>query len=229
MVDNIYTSCENGIIKKDGGETMRTVAPQKRQDHDISPYGTAAVALLLATLTALPSQLATAQAAVPCTAIADNAERLACYDRALRSAPPPAATTPPAAQAPPRGAPPAAVPAAPAAPAAAEPRRERQVRQSAVPAAPAAPAARTAPAAPAARGNEAPQIVPIVIVGVRALPGRETTFTAEDGTAWVQTDSQRITGLPDTPFDAQIKPGMMGSYFLVAEDHARAIRVRPAR
>ena len=207
---------------------MRTVAPQTRQDHDISLYGTAAAALLLAALTVLPAQRASAQAAVPCTAITDNAERLACYDRALRGAPPPAATAPPAAQAPPRGAP-AAAPAAPATPAADEPRRERQVRQSAAPTAPAAPAARVAPAAPSAGGNETEQIIPIVIIGVRALPGRETTFTAEDGTAWVQTDSQRVTGLPDPPFDAQIKPGMMGSYFLVAEDHARAIRVRPLR
>jgi hypothetical protein len=203
---------------------MRTVAPQKRQDHDISLYGTAAAALLLAALTALPSRPATAQAAVPCTAIADNAERLACYDRALRSAPPPAATAAPTATAPP-----ATAPAAPATPAAAEPRRERQIRQAAAPTAPAAPAARTAPAAPSAGRDEAPQIIPIVIVGVRALPGRETTFTAEDGSAWVQTDGQRVTGLPDPPFDAQIKPGMMGSYFLVAEDHARAIRVRPVR
>jgi hypothetical protein len=208
---------------------MRTVAPRKRQDHDISLYGTAAAALLLAALTALPAQRAAAQAAVPCTAITDNAERLACYDRALRGAPPAATTPPPAAQTPPRGAPPAAAPAAPATPPAAEPRRERQVRQSTAPAAPAAPAARAAPAAPSAGGNEAEQIVPIVIVGVRALPGRETTFTADDGRTWVQTDSQRVTGLPDPPFDAQIKPGMMGSYFLVAEDHARAIRVRPVR
>ncbi len=204
---------------------MHIVALQKRQDHDISLYGTAGVALLLVALLASPAQPATAQAAVPCTAIDDNAERLACYDRALRGAAPPAATPPPAAQAPPRSAPPAAPPAAPATPAAAvgEPRRERQVRESA------APAARTAPAAPAAGRSEAEQIIPIVIVGVRALPGRETTFTADDGTAWVQTDSQRVTGLPEPPFDAQIKPGVMGSYFLVAEDSVRAIRVRQLR
>ena len=203
---------------------MHIVALQKRQDHDISLYGTAAVALMLVALTALPEP-ATAQAAVPCTAIDDNAERLACYDRALRGAAPPAATPPPAAQAPARSAP----PAAPAA-AVAEPRRERRVRESATPSAPAAPpAARTNPAAPSDAGNEAEQIVPIVVVGVRALPGRETTFTADDGTSWVQTDSQRVTGLPDPPFDAQIKPGMMGSYFLVAEDGGRAIRVRPQR
>jgi len=71
--------------------------------------------------------------------------------------------------------------------------------------------------------------VPIVIVAMRALPGRETTFTAEDGTAWVQTDGQRLVGLPDTPFAAEIRPGAMGSYFLVPSDRGRAVRVRPAR
>jgi hypothetical protein len=71
--------------------------------------------------------------------------------------------------------------------------------------------------------------VPIVIVGVRTLQGRETTFTTDDGVSWVQTDSQRLFGLPEAPFDAELKPGAMGSYFLVPKDRARAIRVRQAR
>jgi len=88
----------------------------------------------------------------------------------------------------------------------------------------------TAPAAPAAGGKSAePQIVPLVIVDWRALPGREANFTAEDGTVWVQTDSQRLTGMPDTPFDAELKPGAMGSYFLVPKEKGRAIRVRAAK
>jgi hypothetical protein len=100
------------------------------------------------------------------------------------------------------------------------PRRERRVRESAAPTAPAAPVAgREAEAAEA--------VVPIVIVGVRTLLGRETTFTDEDGTSWVQTDSQRLINLPETPFDAEIRPGAMGSHFLVPSGHARAIRVRP--
>ena len=45
----------------------------------------AALALLLTTL---PWHAATAQTAVPCTAIENDAERLACYDRALRGTPP---------------------------------------------------------------------------------------------------------------------------------------------
>ena len=60
------------------------------------------------------------------------------------------------------------------------------------------------------------------------LPGREANFTAQDGSIWVQTDSQRLTGIPDPPFDAELKPGAMGSYFLVPKEQGRAIRVRAA-
>ena len=205
---------------------MRNEVPRREgRDHDISRAGGAAFAavLLLAALSAaLPSPLASAQGAVPCTAIEDDEERLACYDRALRGTPPappaaPARAAPPAATAPPR----AATAPAPARDAADERTRERRVRESD------APAARAAPAAPVAeRDDDGETIVPLVIVGVRTLPGRETTFTTEDGTSWVQTDSQRIFGLPDPPFEAELKPGAMGSYFLVPADRARAIRVR---
>jgi len=136
-------------------------------------------------LTATP---AFGQGAQSCTAIDNDAARLACYDRALRPTPP------------------AAVAPAPAEPAAAPPPRA------------------AAPVAGAARDEG---IVPIVVVGIRALPGREATFTTEDGTRWVQTDSQRLVSLPDTPFDAEIKPGTMGSSFLVPKERGRAIRVRP--
>jgi hypothetical protein len=201
---------------------MRTAVPQQRQDHDISLYGAAAVALLLAALTALPPQPAAAQAAVPCTAIDSDAERLACYDRALRGAAAPAVTPPPTAQAPARSAAPAATPAERATPSAPgnEPRRERRVRESAAP----------APSAPSAASDAGDaETRTVVIVGMRGLPGRETTFTTDDGTSWVQTDSQRVTGMPEPPFDAEIKPGAMGSYFLIAKDRARAIRVRALR
>jgi hypothetical protein len=205
---------------------MRTVALKTRQDHDISLRSSAALCttLMLAALTVLPAPRAAAQGAVPCTAIDDDAQRLACYDRALRGTPAPAATPEAAStQAPNRNAPPAAAQAPSASVAEAEPRRERRVRESAAATAPAAPAA------PAAGRDDDEQIVPIVVVGMRALPGRETTFTTQDGTSWVQTDSQRVVGLPDTPFDAEIKRGAMGSYFLVAKDRPRAIRVRPVR
>jgi hypothetical protein len=171
---------------------------------------------------------------VPCTAIENDSERLACYDRALRGTPaaPPAAPAPRATPAPAASAPPAAAAAtrSPAAPTPAAPaeesRRERRIRESAAAAAAPPPAAPAAPAAPSAGAAQADAAVPIVVVGVRTLPGRETSFTADNGVVWLQTDSQRLVNMPDTPFDAEIKPGAMGSYFLVPKERGRAIRVR---
>lgn len=195
---------------------MRTAAPRDRRDHDtlLPGVGTFAAALVLAALTAGFAWQPAAAQAVPCTAIADDAERLACYDRALRAAQAPASPTP------------AAAPAtqAPAAPAAQAP--AASAAQASPSATASAPTPSTATAAPAAQRGDADEIIPIVIVGVRALSGRETTFTAQDGTTWVQTDSQRVAGLPDTPFDAEIKPGALGSKFLVPKDRGRAVRVR---
>jgi hypothetical protein len=102
------------------------------------------------------------------------------------------------------------------------------------PAPPPQPAASTSAAAPAPKAPASPErqrnagkeAISIVVVGVRALPGRETAFTTQGGATWVQTDSQRIAGLPATPFEAEIKSGAMGSRFLVPKN-GRAIRVRP--
>ena len=71
--------------------------------------------------------------------------------------------------------------------------------------------------------------MPIVVVGVRAQPGRAAVFTTRDGATWVQNDGQSLTGFPDTPFDAELKPGAMGSQFLVPKNGGRAIRVREPR
>ncbi|HEX7237683.1 MAG TPA: hypothetical protein VF405_12020 [Gammaproteobacteria bacterium] len=167
--------------------------------------------MLAALLAELPPHEAAAQG-TSCPAITDDAERLACYDRALRGTTPAPAAPSAATQAP---APAAQAPAAPATPAPAAPATQ-------------APAAPTTQAQPAAAKRDADdEVVAIVVVGVRTLPGRETTFTAKDGVLWVQTDTQRIVGLPDTPFDADLKPGAMGSTFLVPKDGShRAIRVR---
>jgi hypothetical protein len=204
---------------------MSSVAPRERLDHDTTFPRAAALVLMLAAAIA-PWHAPSAQPAVPCTAIENDVERLACYDRALRGAPAAAPAAAPA-EPPVRRAPrEAAAPSPPAAPAAAPasapepPVRDRRIRESTAPAAPAAPVA--------GRDDDA-EIVPIVIVGVRTLQGRETTFTAEDGSIWVQTDSQRILRLPDPPFTAELKSGAMGSRFLVPEGRTRAIRVRSAR
>jgi hypothetical protein len=211
---------------------MRTAAPREGQDHDTLLPGPAAVAVivLLAALTATsPAHHAAAQSQ-PCTAIQNDAERLACYDRALRATSP--APTAPAATASAPTSPAASAAQAPAAPVTQAPPPAAQAPTTQAPAAQ-APAAQ-APAAPAAQASTATsassanpdKVIPIVVVNVRALQGRETSFTTQDGATWVQTDSQRIYGLPETPFDAELKPGAVGSTFLVPKSSKRAIRVK---
>src|SRR5690349_14472108 len=116
---------------------MSSAAPRDRRDHDTSLPGTAAVAAF-AMLAALALQLSPQRAAAqspPCTAIQDDAERLACYDRALRSAEPP--TPAPAVRAP-----------APQSPVPQSPVPQSPVPQSSAPQSPAvqSPAPPSAPA-----------------------------------------------------------------------------------
>jgi hypothetical protein len=198
----------------------------------------AGVCAMLATAGVVTPHGAFAQAA--CTEIENDTQRLACYDRALRPArPAPQASQAPAA-APQASAPaPRASAAAPQAPAAAtsaepaprsdlgtarsvEPRKSRSARAEAAAAPPAAPSAPGAAAAAA----EPDELVPIVIVNVRTLAGRnDNVFTTDSGVVWQQTDNAKLL-FPETPFNAHIKPGAMGSYFLVTENRNRAIRVR---
>ncbi len=173
----------------------------------------AAIALAAGTVLHTPYAVAQSQNAQRCTAIDNDAERLTCYDRALR----PAAAANPA-------------PSKTIATENRATRPERAVREStasaapAAPAAPAPPAAATARRAPAAAQEESADVVPIVIVQIRALPGRAATFVTDTGDTWVQTDTQRV--LPSVPFKASIKAGSVGSSFLVPEDYARSFRVR---
>jgi hypothetical protein len=105
-----------------------------------------------------------------------------------------------------------------------EPRTARAARSPAA----AAAAAPPAPAPPPSAGetDEQDEFVPIVIVNVRGLAGRnDKAFTTDSGVIWLQTDNERLQ-VPDPPFDAQIKPGMMGSFFLVVEGRHRAVRVK---
>jgi hypothetical protein len=191
----------------------------------LSDHAIATIAAVTATLILLQSPPAAAQRAADCAAIAsDNerlacydcaglasdAERLACFDSALRPEP-----ARPIAQAPQRTPRPAVAPA---------------------PAPPAAPAAAPAPApsvaAPDARAAEARERTgspnerepfPIVVVALRRLDGR-LSFITDGGEIWVQTDGRNAV-LPDPPFAAEIKPGSMGSKFLVPANVSRAIRV----
>ncbi len=162
----------------------------------------------------------------PCTAITDDAERLACYDRALarrsaprgadrRAAPPRRPPQPPRRAAPrPRQQRP---PRRRAAPITTQP--ERTVRESTAPAAPAAPVAGATSAEP--------QIVPLVIVDVRALPGRETTFTAA-GRHDLGTDRQPAPHrhCPTRRSTPSSSPAPWAATSSCPKERGRAIRVR---
>lgn len=63
----------------------------------------------------------------------------------------------------------------------------------------------------------------IVDVSTR-VPGR-AIFTAENGERFEQTTGRSDLYLPPTPFQAVIRPGAIGSRFLVPEGQRRAIRI----
>lgn len=179
----------------------------------------AAVCAAAGALAAGMLQMPAAFAQGACTEIESDAERLACYDRALRPArPAPAAPAQTQPAAPARAQP--AQPAQPAAPAASQaPAREVRgaSRATEVPLAP------TPAAPPAASSALTADLGPVLIVATRALDGRPVVFTTDTGDVWVQTDGQRFR-VPQTPFAAEIKAGAINSRFLVPEK-GRAVRV----
>lgn len=147
-----------------------------------------ALAAAAAALSLAGSAPAGAQEPAPqqreCARIENDAERLACYDRALRDSPAPAPE-----------------------PAAAAPT-------------PPSPAAVTALSAE----RETVPSTEVVVVSLRQRPGLNTLFTTEQGEVWAQVGFEQ-SYFPPPPFAAQIKPGRLGSFFLVPEE-GTAVRIR---
>ena len=143
--------------------------------------------------------MAIAQDGTSCSHIATPAERLACYDRAL----------------PPTQAAPAGIGDAGSAPATTAP-----APQSSSVAGDAPVATSTAPSE-----NEQLDAVPVVVVGMRKYPGRSATFTTDKGEVWIQIGGEGVY-LPKVPFDAELRPASMGTFFLRPNDYGWRVHVR---
>jgi hypothetical protein len=200
-----------------------------------SRLGPAAIAAIVLLCPAMPAAAQDARAAgEACARIADSLERLICYDREFRpnSAAESSASLPaaPAGVAPsPSPSPAPAASAAAAPPAAATPAAASAAAASSTPppaaAAPTATApAAAAPATAAPAENQKDAEVPIVVVSISELRGGDARFSTKDGQLWIQTDGRRNV-YPTVPFDAVIRPGAMGSAFLVPPS-GRGVRVR---
>jgi hypothetical protein len=146
------------------------------------------------------SGVALGQDGTSCSQIATPAERLACYDRAL----------PPAQPAPAESGGAASPPPAVAAPA-----------EHSTSAAGAAPVAVSA----AAAESEQLEAFPVVVVGMRKYPGRSATFTTDKGEVWIQIGGEGVY-LPKVPFEAELRPASMGTYFLRPNDYGWRVHVR---
>ena len=197
-----------------GGVAMRAAVSRARFDADIVRLTAKsracadgfAAALLLAGLgaaMAMQPGAALAQRSIPCAQVVDAAERLACYDRASPTAPPAAAVTPIS---------------PPSEPTRATPEAEAPVAPTAT-----VPPPATAP--PTTTQRRPPETLPIVVVAVRKLPGRSARFTTDNGEVWIQTGAEGVY-VPKAPFDADLRPASMGTFFLRPRDHGWPVHVR---
>jgi hypothetical protein len=186
--------------------------------HDLRIRALPCLALAAGALGGVVAQQAAAQSLLDvarrCAAIAAADQRLACYDAVLGATPSDSAPTAPAAKAAPQARtvePPAANPAAE------EPAASRVAARAAPP-----------PPAPQAAAREkkadADAAMPIVVVDIHDVANRSRVFTTEAGDTWVQTSGEHIR-YADVPFRAEIRPGALGSHFLVPQGRGRAVRV----
>lgn len=153
-------------------------------------------ALVLAGLGGAPSDALAQQdpaAARACTSITADAERLACYDRALRAAPAEHPQTGRSESTPPRTESSPAAPTASTPPARSETRAQRKARKES-----------------AAKKNE----LEVTIVKVDEIRGRgDLFFITDDGQVWRQTDEKSFYP-PKPPFHALISTSRFGTQFL---------------
>ena len=167
-----------------------------------------------------------------CAILTNANQRLACYDGVLI----PAAAESAGVEV--DQVPAAVEPVAPVAPAV-EPTPSPNAPPRAQPEPDPAPAIAAVPPNPAASTDDAsefglraervePDEITVTVVEVsQDLLGKHI-FKTEDGQIWMQTDNRKVR-FRDMPFDARIRGGSMGSYFLQSVGGGAALRVKRAR
>lgn len=170
------------------------------RDIRLSSLFAAALFTALPVAAGLSAQAAAPDEVLKCLGIADDAARLACYDRAapaLRQAPPPAA---PAAT--------AAIPPAPP-PAPASPQQafgaERLSSKE--------------------RGVEEVAEITAMLVSFHQAGYERYTFTLDNGQVWTQTVARSLSNLK-AGRSLRIEKGMVGSYNMVIDGVSGLIKVR---
>ena len=72
---------------------------------------------------------------------------------------------------------------------------------------------------------EQPQATSVMVIGMRKYPGRSASFTTDKGDVWIQIGAESVY-LPKVPFEAELRPASMGTYFLRPSDYGWRVHVR---
>jgi hypothetical protein len=67
--------------------------------------------------------------------------------------------------------------------------------------------------------------IQVTVTSVRKNLSNRFVFETQEGQVWLQTD-QRTVRYGDAPFEAEIRPASMGSYFLKPDSGGASVRVR---
>ena len=67
--------------------------------------------------------------------------------------------------------------------------------------------------------------IQVTVTSVEENLRGKLVFNTANGQVWLQT-GQRVARFADTPFEAEIRPASMGSYFIRATDGGVSVRVR---
>lgn len=176
---------------------------------------------LLVFLFGLPAQADNEEAIARCARIATVGDRILCLENALRQSSLESAETPAAEVAPVHETPVATIEAAGETPAV-------DIGTTIDAAAVQTPPADENFGMKEKRPPKDTSPVQVTVTAVRKSLTNRFVFETASGQIWLQTD-QRSVRYSDTPFDAEIRPASMGSFFLKAVAGGPSVRVRRER